>query len=174
MLKLIQPITTVEELYKSHGAPTGEIIVDAVVEYVKNMRDRSVTNVAEYFGQDSVILSGAIKMLVGVTLQEFIIQWRVLQALDLLDDPSLSVAEIARRTGFKCEKNFVQTLRRRVGVTPYAYRNDKVPRNGTYSFNRDPKERKKFAENLKQLKASRQKPVENPEQANPEPGTDNP
>ena len=31
----IKQITTVEELWKTGGAPTGQIAVDAVVDYVK-------------------------------------------------------------------------------------------------------------------------------------------
>ena len=32
MIDEIKTVSTVEELYKSNGAPTGEIIVDAVVD----------------------------------------------------------------------------------------------------------------------------------------------
>jgi len=158
-MKEIKCITSVEELYKSKGAPTGESIVDAVVDYVKRVKSHSAEEVALFLGQKRSWISGALQMLVGVPLQEFILRWRVLQSIDLLDDPELSVAEVANRTGFRNEKNLVDTLRRRVGITPYAYRNGTIPRNATYSFNRDPNSRKKLFENVKSLKSRRQETV---------------
>ncbi len=155
-MKEIKCITSVEELYKTKGAPTGEIIVDAVVDYVKRVRSHSAEEVATYLGQRRVWISGALQMLVGVTLQEFILQWRVLQAIDLLDKPELSVAEVANACGFRNEKNLVDTLRRRMGITPFVYRNGTVPRNSNYSFNRDPHVRNRLIENVEQLKSRRQ------------------
>ena len=162
-MKEIKCITSVEELYKSNGAPTGEIIVDAVVDYVKRVKSHSVEDAATFLGQKRMWLSGAMQMLVGVSLQEFIIQWRVLQALDLLDDPELSVAEVAKACGFRNEKNLVDTLRRRVGITPYAYRNGSLPRNSNYSFNRDSHARKKLIENVEKLKSRRQESAQEDE-----------
>jgi AraC-like DNA-binding protein len=152
----IKRITSVDELYKNGGAPTGQIPVDAVVDYVKRVKSHSAEDVATYLGQKRVWLSGVLQMLVGVPLQEFIIQWRVLQALDLLDDPELSVAEVAKACGFRNEKNLVDTLRRRVGITPNAYRTGSVPHNGNYSFNKDPHARRKLFENVEKLKSRRQ------------------
>ncbi len=69
-LKLIRQIASVEELYRSKGAPTGEMIVDAVVEFVKCKKTHSAEEVALHFNQKRVWISGALQMLVGVPLQE--------------------------------------------------------------------------------------------------------
>ncbi len=158
-MKEIKRITSVEELYKSKGAPTGQIPVDAVVDYVKRVKSHSAEEVALFLGQKRVWISGALQMLVGLPLQEFIIRWRVLQALDLLDDPELSVAEVASRTGFRSENYLISVFRRRLGTTPYAYRKGTVLRNSNYSFNQNSHARKQVLEKAGQLKSRDDKSV---------------
>ncbi len=150
----VEQITNVEELYKSKGAPVGEIIVDAVVDYVRKVKSHSAEDVANFLRVDRRLLSGVMKVLVGVSLQEFILQWRVLQAIDLLDDKSLSFEEVAHRCGFKRYKNLIATFQSRLGTTPYAYRNGTVTRHGNYSFNVDAQHRRKVIENAEKLRSS--------------------
>ena len=159
----IKQITTVEELYKSKGAPTGESIVDAVVDYVKRVKGHSAEDVAIYLDVNRRKLSGAFELLVGVPLSDFILEWRLMQAVDLLDDETLSVAEVARRTGFKSVNYLTGVFTRRLGTTPLAYRNGEVTRNGNYPFNRDAYARKKVLENAARLKARNSKTVPNKE-----------
>ncbi len=154
-MKEIKRITNVEELYKNGGAPTGEIFVDAVVDYVKRVKSHSAEDVAVFLNVDKRMLSEVMKLLVGVSLKEFIIQWRVYQAVDLLDDKSLSFSEVAQRCGFRCYKNLIAAFQARLGTTPYAYRNGTVIRHGNYSFNVDTQHRKKVVENAEKLRANR-------------------
>ncbi len=154
-MKEIKCITSVEELYRNGGAPTGEIVVDAVVDYVKRVKSHSAEEVATFLNVDKRLLSGTMKLLVGVTLQEFILQWRVLQAIDLLDDRSLPVEEVAHRCGFKRDKNLIAAFQSRLGTTPYAYRNGTVLRNSSYSFNGDSHHRNRVIENAEKLKTDR-------------------
>ena len=81
-------------------------------------------------------------MLTGMNLSTMIIEWRMMQAKDLLDDKSLSVLEVAHRCGFKRQKNLILAFRRRWGTTPQAYRTGKLLRNGNYVVNKDYHSRK--------------------------------
>ena len=155
----IKPVSTVEELYKSNGAPTGEIIVDAVVDYLKHSTTHSSTDIALLLRVKLVWLSGAMQLLVGLPLQEFVIRWRLMQAIDLLDNPELSVSEVAERTGFRSENYLISVFRRRLGITPYAYRNGRVIRNSRYAFNQDSHSRKQLLEKAAKLKARNEKPA---------------
>ena len=163
LIKEIKQITTVEELYKNGGAPTGQIVVDAVVDYVKKVRSHSVENVAIILKMDQRFLNETMKVFVGVTLQEFILQWRILQAIDLLDDESLSYEQVAHRCGFRRVKNLIATFRARLGTTPYAYRNGSVLRNGNYRFNQEPHLRKDIIKNAEKLKSDREKSAQDEE-----------
>ena len=155
----IKTVSTVEELYKSNGAPTGEIIVDAVVDYVKRFTTHSSADIALLLKVKLVWLSGAMQLLVGLPLQEFILRWRIMQALDMLDDPELSVDEVAKRTGFRSVNYLISVFRHRLGITPYAYRNGSVIRNGRYPFNQSSKERKQLLEKAAQLKSRKELPA---------------
>ena len=95
----IKQITTVEELWNTAGAPTGQIAVDAVVDYVKRVNTHSAQQVAFYLNADQRFLNETMKLFVGVSLKEFIMQWRMRQALDLLDDENLSVDGSVLRNG---------------------------------------------------------------------------
>ena len=81
MIEEIKTVSTVEELYKSNGAPTGEIIVDAVVDNVKRTTTHSSADIALLLKVKNLTwLSGAMQLLVGLPLQEFIFRWRLMQA----------------------------------------------------------------------------------------------
>ncbi|MBR5715098.1 MAG: helix-turn-helix transcriptional regulator [Bacteroidales bacterium] len=159
----IKQITTVEELWKTGGAPTGQIAVDAVVDYVKRVKTHSAQDVAFYLNVDQRFLNEAMKLFVGVSLKEFIMQWRMRQALDLLDDESLSFKEVALRCGFRREKNLIAAIHTRFGTTPYAYRNGTVLRNGNYQFNQEKHQRKIIIENAEKLRSRNEKPAPNGE-----------
>lgn len=165
MIEEIKTVSTVEELYRSNGAPTGEIIVDAVVDkFVKRTTTHSSADIALLLKVKNLAwLSGAMQLLVGLPLQEFIFRWRLMQAIDLLDNPELSVAEVARRTGFRSENYLISVFRRRLGITPYAYRNGTVLRNGRYPFNQSAHDRKMLLEKVAELKSRNDEPAPNVE-----------
>ena len=151
----IKQITTVEELWNTAGAPTGQIAVDAV----KRVNSHSAQQVAFYLNADQRFLNETMKLFVGVSLKEFIMQWRMRQAIDMLDDETLSVEEVARRCGFKREKNLIAAIHARFGTTPYAYRNGSVLRNGNYRFNQETHQRKSIIENAEKLRSRNDKPT---------------
>ena len=86
-----------------------------------------------------------------------------MQAIDLLDNPELSVAEVARRTGFSSENYLISVFRRRLGITPYAYRNGTVLRNGRYPFNQSAHDRKMLLKKAAELKSRNDEPAPNGE-----------
>ena len=95
MIDEIKTVSTVEELYKSNGAPTGEIIVDAVVDNVKRTTTHSSADIALLLKVKNLAwLSDAMQLLVGLPLQEFIFRWRLMQAIDLLDNPELELSHL--------------------------------------------------------------------------------
>ena len=58
----------------------------------------------------------------GITPQEFLIKTRVLAAQRMLEEGSCNAAEIARLCGFVDASSFTQHFRKRIGMTPTAYR----------------------------------------------------
>jgi len=134
-------VESVEELYHARE-PTGEVIIDEVVNTVRRTRTQRSSDIALLLEVEHRLLNDAFKLLTGMNLSTMIIEWRMLQAKDLLDDKSLSVQEVARRCGFMRKKNLILAFRRRWGTTPYAYRTGKLLRNSNYAVNKDHHSRK--------------------------------
>ena len=58
----------------------------------------------------------------GISPQEFLIKTRVLAAMRLLDETSLTGAEIASKCGFVDASSLAELFKKRTGLTPSAYR----------------------------------------------------
>src|SRR5258708_16494671 len=60
--------------------------------------------------------------LVGETPLEYLAQWRMTKAAQLLRDTDLSIGEVAERVGYQSEASFNRAFKRLERVTPGAYR----------------------------------------------------
>jgi YesN/AraC family two-component response regulator len=58
----------------------------------------------------------------GLTPFAYLMRYRIKQARTLLDTTTLSITEIAQRTGFADSSHFSRTFQKEVGVAPRAYR----------------------------------------------------
>ena len=134
-------VESVEEMYHAM-VPFGEVIIDAVLDAVRKTRTQSAGDIALLLDADRRLLNDAFLLLTGMNLSTLIVEWRMMQAKDLLDDKSLSVQEVAYRCGFKQQKNLILAFRRRWGTTPQAYRTGKLLRNSNYVVNKDYQTRK--------------------------------
>ena len=134
-------VESVEEMYYRRE-PTGEVIVDEVLDAVRKTKTQRASDIALLLDVEHRLLNDAFKMLTGMNLSTMIIEWRMLQAKELLDRKDLSVQEVANRCGFKQQKNLILAFRRRWGTTPQAYRTGKLIRNSNYVVNKDPRSRK--------------------------------
>ena len=142
-------VESVEEMYHA-TEPFGEVIIDTVLDAVRKTRTQSAGDIALLLDADRRLLNDAFLLLTGMNLSTLIIEWRMMQAKDLLDDKSLSVQEVAYRCGFKQQKNLILAFRRRWGTTPQAYRTGKLLRNRNYVVNKDYRSRKNALEVAKE------------------------
>ena len=81
-----------------------------------------IEEVARSCGQSLRQLQRRFQSAFGITPQEFLLKTRVLAAVRLLDETSLTSSEIARRCGFVDASSFTQHFRKRMGESPAAYR----------------------------------------------------
>lgn len=144
-------VESVEELYKKEE-PTGEAIIDEVVSQLRRTKTQRAADIALLMDVRRRDLSIAIELLTGIPLNDIVLEWRMLQAKDLLDDMSLSIGDVADRCGFRHSKNLIIAFRRRWGTTPQAYRTGSLSRNRNYMANRDGRSRQNALRRTRELK----------------------
>lgn len=148
----IQPATTLDQLIATKGAPTGNPFVDGLVEFLRLNASNTVEDAANYLGVPERLLREAIHFFVGVTVREVIHRWRAMQALDLLDDPALSLDAICKRLHFASPKVLRAMMRTYYGTTIGMYRDGKLRRNGNFDYNETKESRQTAIRNAQQLK----------------------
>lgn len=82
----------------------------------------SLQSVAETCGQSLRQLQRKFQSAFGITPQEFLLKTRVLAAMRLLRETSLTISEIAIRCGFVDASSFSAHFRKRTGESPRGYR----------------------------------------------------
>ena len=87
--------------------------------YAKNV---SLKAVAESCGLTLRNLQRRFQTAFGLSPREFLIETRVLAAMRLLSETSLTAAEIASKSGFVDASSFAEQFKCRTGATPTEYR----------------------------------------------------
>ncbi len=98
--------------------------VSDAVEYIeKNFTGSlSVNALANHLKIDRSYLSTLFSRYLGVTPIEFIINYRMDKACELLRNPLLSVADVARSVGYEDPFQFSKTFRKTKGVSPSQFK----------------------------------------------------
>lgn len=101
---------------------TGSMIINAVVKILMETSIRRTEQMAALLEVDALELTHAVHLLTGISLQEFILQYRRRQAVEYVQCTSLSLDEIASRCGFQSTNTFVKQFRIHTGMPPKQYR----------------------------------------------------
>jgi AraC family transcriptional regulator len=98
------------------------------VEQVKEMLQErfaeklSLAEISAVLGIHPVYLSQQFPVYFNDTFGDYIRKIRIRQALDLINDQSASIVQIANSCGFSDQSHFTRCFKRIVGTTPAAYR----------------------------------------------------
>ena len=79
-------------------------------------------DLARTAGMSRTGFSQHFRALVGVPPIEYLTQWRMLSAGDMLERPDLPVADIASRSGYDSELTFARAFKRTFKISPTQYR----------------------------------------------------
>jgi AraC-like DNA-binding protein len=103
----------------------GDGRIENMIEWLRIHLDReiSIKELAEQFGFNKDYLTRWFKNRTGETVRRYINGMKILRAMELLCDSSLSVKEIAFSLGFKDEKYFMKLFKSYENLTPSEYRN---------------------------------------------------
>lgn len=84
--------------------------------------DWKIEQLAKIAAMSRTSFSNRFKLLTGETPFNYITQWRLLQAKELLEESKLSVGEIAEQVGYQSEAAFNRVFKKRVSLTPLKFR----------------------------------------------------
>ncbi len=102
---------------------TGNPYVQAVLKRIESgFRERlSGETIAEELGVSSSYLSRKLKEETGHSFGGLLTQYRLKQAIEMLQDGTWRVYEVAEQTGFGDYKNFTQAFKKYLHTTPKAF-----------------------------------------------------
>ena len=94
-------------------------LAPAVTYVRRNYSERIISDgMARLCGMSSSHFSRAFKQVYQMTFQEFIVRYRLFQALNALQAPAANISEIAYSVGFSDPSYFTRVFKRYVGVAP--------------------------------------------------------
>jgi AraC-like DNA-binding protein len=93
-------------------------------EYVANNYDKPVTlnDVAEHLGITRQYFCNIIKKVYHITFVDYLNNFRINKAKELLTDPEIRINQIPIRVGFSSQSYFIKVFKQIVGLTPGEYR----------------------------------------------------
>lgn len=109
--------------------PTGSVLMDIVGQVLLEYKSLSAKGLAEAVGANAAALAGIFRWLTGMTLHEFLIQYRMKQVCEYLTCTDVTVKEIARRCGFSSQASLAHLFVQKFGCKPTKYRRRHRPSN---------------------------------------------
>lgn len=115
--QLIEASTETKEF---HDYNRKEYYVIKVVEYIEKNYSRkiSVCEMADYIGLDRSYLTNLFKQFLNVSPKEFLIQYRIEKACELMKNTDLSIGNISRSVGYEDQLAFSKIFKKIKGQSP--------------------------------------------------------
>ncbi|NLK68324.1 MAG: AraC family transcriptional regulator [Clostridiaceae bacterium] len=103
-----------------------EKYVRKVIEFIsKNYSGKiSISDIASYIGLDRSYLYVIFNRFMNISPQNFLINYRVERAVDLMQNPELTIGDISRSVGYEDPFQFSKIFKKIKGVSPSEFRNN--------------------------------------------------
>jgi AraC-like DNA-binding protein len=111
--------TTCRERLSASGHYVEKAIQYIQCSYWKNL---TINEVAKYVGLDRSHLFRLFKMNTDFSPQQYLINYRIAKACELIAKTSLNYEEIAHSVGFEYPSYFFRLFKKQAGITPSEYR----------------------------------------------------
>lgn len=122
LYKLIQ--TNTRELYYNSKESRHDAYINEALQFVEMNYSRKITidMLSHYVGLNRSYLNSLFREALGKTLQQYLMEFRVRKACELLENNSLSIGDVSHSVGYPDQLLFSKVFKRIQGVTPSEYR----------------------------------------------------
>ena len=122
LYKLMQ--TNTRELYYNSKESRHDAYINEALQFIEMNYSRKITidMLSNYVGLNRSYLNSLFKEALGKTLQQYLIEFRIRKACELLENSSLRVGDISHAVGYPDQLLFSKVFKRIQGVTPSEYR----------------------------------------------------
>ena len=126
-------VSTRQEFLKKEGTQDDYLgknqHLDAAIEYINThyMKEISVSDIAKHVGISHSHLSRIFNERANMTIQNYLLEFRMYKAANLLVGTNLSVKEIDDKVGYTNQMIFSKAFKRQFGSSPKNYRTYRDP-----------------------------------------------
>ncbi|MGG4555393.1 AraC family transcriptional regulator [Paenibacillus sp. FSL W8-0186] len=101
-----------------------EVYVSKAIEWIERSYSQKITvmDIARSVGLDRTYLSGLFKAQFGVSLQTFLLEYRMNRAIELLRNPELTISDVSRSVGYTDPFLFSKMFKKVTGHSPRSSR----------------------------------------------------
>lgn len=115
---------SVETLYIQASTGTVETpILKDMIPLIQRNPGITAKALARQLEERRTDLSGAIRLLTGKGIDELLMIWRMMRALELLRTTTDDFEVIAQKCGYTQGKHLANAMKRELRLTPFEYRN---------------------------------------------------
>ena len=134
ILKIIEDIKNSIDI-ASKKDPSGERIIGEVLAYIHEHYanpELSLNMVSMKMGYNASHLSREFKKIKGTNFIDYLIEFRITKAKELLSNSKEKINDISKMVGYANANSFMRIFKRYTGITPSAYRISKKKSNKEY------------------------------------------
>lgn len=110
---------------KNNNSETVDLYIEKSIEYIQNnyfKKSLKITDLASFIGLNRSYLSNLFKKSLNISPQEFLLNYRIEQASNLLKTTNLPISSIATSVGYKDPLTFSKLFKKVKGSNPTDYR----------------------------------------------------
>ena len=130
-LSLLMENNDNNNLSKTNFADRKESYVRSAIDYIETNYYRyiSISSMSKTIGLDRSYLGSIFRDLIGMSPQKYLLSFRINKAVELMDNPLLSISDIARSVGYKDPLLFCKMFKKAMGCSPTQFRKNKQNHN---------------------------------------------
>lgn len=116
--------TNAREMYYSSKESRHDAYINEALQFIEMNYSRkiSIDMLSRYVGLNRSYLNAIFRESLGKTLQQYLMEYRVRKACELLENRSLRVGDVSHSVGYPDQLLFSKVFKRIQGVTPSEYR----------------------------------------------------